>query len=95
MLSIILNDSLIQLLRKDYENYLNNLKFEKNKLFVDLLILDTKVDFDKIHILIPKYDSLSKELKGRIIEKNVDNIEIVRHLFPVKQDEIKGQPVNN
>lgn len=95
MLSIILNDSLIQLPRKEYENYLKNLKLEKNKLFVDLLILDTKVDFDKIYILIPKYDFLSKELKGRIVEKNVDNIEIVRHSFPVQKDEIKGQTINN
>ena len=84
ILSVLLNDSLIQIPKDNYRKYLKNLKFERSKQFFDLLILDTKVDFDNIQILIPKYDYLNKKLKGRIEKKNVDNIKIVRHSFSIQ-----------
>lgn len=93
--SIFLNDSLVKLPHNDYQKYLKNVKFTKNEVFVDQIILDTEVDFDEIHILLPKYHFLNKELKSRIEKENIDDLEIVRHSFQIKSPTHKTQPVNN
>ncbi|MFD0975383.1 hypothetical protein [Salinimicrobium gaetbulicola] len=93
--SIFLNDSLVQLPHNDYQKYLKNIKFAKNEVFVDQIILDTEVDFDEIHILLPKYHFLNKELKSRIEKENIDNLKIVRHSSQIKTPTPKNQPLNN